>query len=260
MRRLLLCFMFFLFLFSANICVTATVVGDGYGTIGGDGGATQIQPPVVIVPQDPMTVVPSEQPEQQSVPQEKVIKKKEPPKKEDVSSEVEEVVSRNTISKKITPPVTPKKTEPSKEADENKKIDISNLFPAGKPAVVEKTSFQFDSLIRVLKIVLTIVLSYVVVFAVFGVITLPKLYMLNDNGDYRLAAILLIFEKEDGFYIKIPKRLFFYGEDTNPAKICFSSRFVKKRQGNTLYVKNGKRHTSYMIEKEVSIYLTREED
>ena len=262
MKRFLLCVMTVLFLFSGRIDVTATVVGDGYGTIGGGDVSTPVQPPVVVVPQDPVTVVPAEQPAQQSVSQEKVIEKNETPKKEsnkeNSSSVPEETVSKNTISKKLTPPSGQKKTEPKKE--EEKKLDIHDLLLEKRDVVVDEQSFSFGVIARVLKILTTIVLSYVIVFTVFAVLILPKLYVLHDNGNYRLTSILLIREKEDGFYIKIPKRVLFYGADTNPAKICFLSRFVKKQQGNTLYVKTGNRCTSYMIEKEVLICITREED
>lgn len=269
MKKLIFCIIFCLIL---TVPVHGSVVGDGYGTIGGG----ETPPPPSIPAEQPVITQP--EPEQPSVPETPPQKteKKETPKIE--NKEIEKIEEKKTtqepkkeettVSENVVPEVKNEiKTEPNddqaepeperkEENKEQERIDVVVLSLSGNAVVDNDPSFDITPTLDVLKIILTVIVSYLVVLLGYAFMFMPRLYLYVDDK-YRFAAFLILRRSENGYRIRIPRYIVKNGDSHKEGKIIFVRS--KNMGGQSLDIQIDKESITYPIDHEVSIYISREE-
>lgn len=273
MKRIIFSVIFLWIVIAVPIPVFGSIVGDGYGIIGGSSGGEEITqpspqvtpPPVVVQPQSPTSVAP-EKPVQEKEENHKEPKKEQ---KEDIEQvqkpeEKKEVVSENTAPKKnkvtdVKAAVKKEKKvakEPEEESDPMELI----LWSLRNETVVDNPGPDINQarIWKVIKIVLSIVVSYLFVFIMYAFLFMPRLY-LEQFDKCKFKTFLNLQHKEKGYYIKVPRWVDIEVTDLyREGKIVFP--FVKNKIGCQVEVEAGKEVQTYTINRDLPVYFYRKEE
>lgn len=215
----------------------ASVEGDGYGFIGGE-ELVPASPPVEISP----APIPTPEPTPKPTPKKKNKEAAKPEPKEPEAKETqaaeetkiqapeEKTVSDNSFKEK--PP------------EEKKEIKQTEPVPAPKaPAdVPDKEQPEEEErqespnigmiLLKFLKVITSLLFSYVIVFAVISAVMLPRMYYLTDDMKYRFCGFLIMRSADDSYRVHI--FAWQLRGSTGSYQIRFGKRFSEKHLGELI--------------------------